>query len=232
MGGNVINVPRTGQQIVAVGSRGSGKTELQCCLVNLAPAERKFIIDTQDSLEADFAGFKKITTPQALSWKMKMFKKIRYVPKNEYRNRATWNYVLDTIANSSSKSKPRPIDLYIDEIYHLGIGMSFPTSLPILCSTARQKRIGIYISTQRPSLIPISVLSEATKIYVFYLSYLEDLKKVGKFSKIGDLPLRLREMELDHAFVEVDGQSGTYRIMPPLNLKSVKERINANSRRN
>jgi energy-coupling factor transporter ATP-binding protein EcfA2 len=222
---NLIKIPGTGQQIIAVGTRGSGKSELMSCLVQLAPAQRKFIIDTQDGLEGEFPGYKLIKTPQALAWKLKIWKKIRYVPDNQYRNRIAWEYIFNVIAESSSKKKPKAIDFYIDELFHCGYGMSFPSSLPILCSTARQKRIGVYISTQRPSMIPIPILTEATTIFVFYLKYLEDLKKIGKFSRMEALPKELREMQLNHQFIELDGLTGTYRIMPKLDLEAVKQII-------
>jgi energy-coupling factor transporter ATP-binding protein EcfA2 len=224
---NVIKIPAIGQQIIAIGTRGSGKSELMICLLQLAHSKRKFVIDTQNGLGKDLPDYKLIKTPQALAWKMKMWKKIRYVPNNEYRNRTAWEYIFNTIANSSSKSKPKPIDLYIDELMHIGYGMSFPTSLPILCSTARQKKIGVWIATQRPTMIPIPILTEATTIFVFYLKYLEDLKKIGKFSRLGGLSTDLREMQLNHQFIELNGLTGSYRIMPRLNLEAVKERIEA-----
>lgn len=225
MNQNVIEIPGTGQQIIAVGTRGSGKSELMVCLLQLTPTKRKFVIDTQNGLGKDLPEYKLIKTPQALPWKMKLYKKIRYVPDNEYRNRIAWEYIFNTIANSSSKNKPNPIDLYIDELMHIGYGMSFPSSLPVLCSTARQKKIGVWIATQRPSMIPIPILTEATTIFVFYLKYLEDLKKIGKFSRMEALPKELREMQLNHQFIELNGLTGTYRIMPKLNLEAVKQII-------
>jgi energy-coupling factor transporter ATP-binding protein EcfA2 len=220
-----VKIPAIGQQIIAIGTRGSGKSELMVCLLQLSPAERKICIDTQNGLGKDLPEYKLIKSPQYLPWKLKVWKKLRYVPDNQYRNRTAWEYVFNTIAESSSKSKPKPIDVYIDELMHIGYGMSFPSSLPILCSTARQKRIGVWIATQRPTMIPIPILTEATTIYVFYLKYLEDLKKIGKFSRMDKLSKELREMQLNHQFIELNGLTGTYRIMPKLDLEGIKQII-------
>jgi hypothetical protein len=179
-----------------------------------------FAIDTQDSLT--LPGSTLITSPKSLTLKLKMFKKIRYVPAPAYRNRGTWDFIFNTLSASSSKKKPHPRIVYIDEIYHLGYGASFPTELPTFATTARQRKLSLWISTQRPSMIPLPILTESKRIFVFYLKYEEDLKKLGKLSRSktgkGALFQELLDLELDYSFIEIDGKTGEYRHLQPVAL--------------
>lgn len=214
----IITLPKPGEHQVFLGTTGSGKTELAQAL--LKPFGRYFAIDTQDSLT--LPGSVKITTLDSLSLKLKMFKKIRYVPDAAYRNRDSWNYLFLALSKSSSKKKPVPRIVYIDEIYHLGYGPSFPDQLPIFATTARQRQLSLWIATQRPSMIPLPILTESKRIFVFYLKYEEDLKKLGKLSrsKGGKQQLLndLIELDFDYSFIEIDGKTGDYRHLNPIKI--------------
>ena len=213
---SVIKLPEYGQHLLFAGTTGSGKSEL--ALQFLAMFDSYFVIDTQDSLY--LKGSTKITSPRMLKQKLQMFKKIRYVPGGEYRNKQTWNYVFKTISESSSKKKPKPRIVYIDEIYHLGYGTSFPNWLPVMATTARQKKIGLWISTQRPSMIPIPTMSECTRFYLFYISYDEDIAKMAKFVRNNKKGLieTLNVIDMDYSFIEVDRIRGTWRKLPKIKL--------------
>ena len=213
-----ITLPEYGQHLVYAGTTGSGKTELARTM--LRPYESWFVIDTQDSLGEKLPKHHVITDPHLLPQKLIWFKKIRYAPKGEYRNTSTWNYVFQTLNYSSKKKKPRKRIVYIDEIYHVGYGTSFPRWLPTAITTARQKGISYWISTQRPSMIPIPVMSETTRIYIFFLKYEEDIKKMAKFSRNkNELMKAMLEQTLDHSFIEVDQMTGEFRHLPPIKLR-------------
>jgi hypothetical protein len=211
----IIALPKPGEHMAFLGTTGGGKSVLAEKMLN--KFECYFAIDTQDSLT--LPGSIKITSPKSLPLKLQMFKKIRYVPSEEYRNRGTWDYIFSTISNSSSKKKPHPRVTYIDEIYHIGYGASFPLSLPTMATTARQRKLSLWISTQRPSMIPLPLLTECKRMFVFYLKYSEDLKKIGKFARGNDLYEELMNMEeLDFSFIEIDGITGKFRHVPPVAL--------------
>lgn len=215
---NKITLPEYGEHQVFLGTTGSGKSELAQAM--LRPFDRYFAIDTQDSL--NLPGSVKINTPQNLAFKLKVFKKLRYVPTPEYRNRDSWNYLFNELNKSSSKKKPFPRVVFIDEIYHLGYGSSFPEQLPIFATTARQKKMSLWIATQRPSMIPLPILTESKRLFVFYLKYEEDLKKIAKLSRSkGGKQLLLNEiydLDLDYSFIEIDGKTGEYRHLNPINI--------------
>lgn len=216
--GETVKLPSIGEHMAFLGTTGSGKSVLAEKMLNCFPSY--FAIDTQDSLV--LPGSVLITSPKSLAMKLKFFKRIRYVPSSEYRNRATWDYVFNTLSNSSSKKKPHPRIIYIDEIYHIGYGASFPLELPTLATTARQRKLSLWISTQRPSMIPIPLLTECKRIFCFYLTYEEDIKKLGKMARSksgkGLLLQELLELELDHSFIELDGKTGDYRHLAAISL--------------
>lgn len=213
----VLSIPKPGQHIVAIGSTGSGKSEFMQTMLNTQ--EKFFAIDTQDSLDRlDAASFK---DPHGLNIRLKIYNKLKYKPANTYRERDWWNYVIATLANSSTKKKPNPRVIYIDEIYHLGYGVSFPKELPKALTTCRQKKISWWIATQRPRQIPVPVLSEASKIYVFYLSKFEDMKYISGFGRLDpkELMKELKNQSDDYSFIEIDNRKGTWQKYPAIKLK-------------
>jgi len=205
----VLQLPDYGKHLIFLGSTGSGKTYLAEKM--LQRYARTFAIDTQDSL--DIPG-NRIRSPDLLAWKLKIHARLHYVPRPEYLDRETWNYVLKTILLSSEKKKPKPRVIYIDEIFHLGFGaVSFPDWLSKSVTTARQRKLSYWISTQRPRMIPGEILTEASKIYVFYLSKAEDIKFISGFSRSD--PKQLQEalslQQDDYSFIEIDNRKGTWQ---------------------
>jgi len=210
-----LNTP--GQHIVLVGSTGSGKSEFAQTLLNMRGSI--LAIDTQDSLDK-LTEVKTFHDPHGLGMRLKFYKRLRYIPKGEYRDREWWNFVFETFLHSSSKKKPRPRTLYIDEIYHIGYGISFPNQLPRAITTARQRKLSFVIATQRPRQIPMPVLSEASKIIVFYLSKFDDRKVISQFVR-KDPKEMMRELEAqedDYSFLVIDNRKGTYEKYPPIKL--------------
>lgn len=201
----VIKLPDYGQHLVFAGTTGAGKSYLAQEM--LKKFDSYFAIDTQDSLSLNAV---KIDNPKTLKLKLMVFKKIRYVPKPEYLHVSWWNYVFKSILETSTKKKPKPRIIYIDEIYHIGYGAGFPAWLPKAITTARQRKLSFWISTQRPSQIPMPVLSECARFFIFYLGYEEDIKKLAKFCRKGDLKDALMGLEYDYSFIEVDRAKGTF----------------------
>ncbi len=203
-----LTLPDYGQHIVFLGSTGSGKSYLAERM--LAQFTTYLAIDTQNSLTLN--GARLLTSPAHLAWCLKWYKRLRYAPKLQYRTRDTWNSIFATLDESSSKRKPSPRVVYIDEIYHLGYGASFPSWLPRAIATARQKKISYWISTQRPRQIPLPVLSEASRMFVFYLSREDDIKYVSSFARTDSQALynALLVQQNDYSFIEIDVRKGSW----------------------
>lgn len=208
-----IAKPKYGEHIIFAGTTGCGKSTLGEELLKVM--DSTFVIDTQDGLD-HLPKHHKVTNPNNLKFTLKFFKKIRYVPSPEYLHQSSWNFVFKTLSESSSKRKPNPRVIYIDEIYHIGYGTSFPNWLPKLATTARQKKLSLWIAAQRPSMIPIPTMSECTRFYIFYLSYEEDIKKIAKFSRRRGLIEDLMNIQYDYSFIELDRVKGEWRKMPPI----------------
>lgn len=209
----ILQLPEYGKHLVFVGSTGSGKSYLAQKM--LEHYERYFAIDTQDSL--DIEG-KTINNPKNLRWILKFYPKIRYVPRLEYREKEVWDYIFEVLNDSSTRKKPNPRIVYIDEIYHLGYGANFPNWLPKAITTARQKKISYWIATQRPRNIPLPILTEASFIYVFYLSRDDDIKYLASFARKNPKQLyeALQGQENDYSFIEINVRTGEWQKYPKL----------------
>jgi len=212
---SIIKLPEYGEHIVFAGTTGAGKSYLAQEM--LKKFDKTFIIDTQDSLSISAT---KVDSPKGLKLKLFWFKKIRYVPKPEYMNSECWNYVFRTLLESSTKKRQKPRIIYIDEIYHVGYGASFPTWLPKAITTGRQRKLSFWISTQRPSQIPMPILSECTRFYVFYLGYEDDIKKLAKFCRKGELKEGLVGLQFNYGFIEVDRALGSFVVHNKLKIKN------------
>ena len=207
---NIITPPPLGQHICFVGTTGSGKSFLAKRM--LETYDRVFIFDTHDAF--DIPGTVKITSPVGLQRKLAGFDKIRYVPTLDKRGKEWYNYVIKLLM-TSKHGRNRVI--YIDEIFHLGFGMSFPDWLSKGISTARQRKTSVWVSSQRPTNIPMAIMTESRLIYVFYLSYEEDIKKVSKFARDSkNLEEVIRETKYDYSFIEIDRIKGIWKRYPKI----------------
>lgn len=208
----IITLPEIGKHITFCGTTGSGKTFLAQEM--LKSYDRYFIFDTQDSIKLEDAV--KLTSPENLKRKLRFFDKIRYVPELQYRTKEIFNLVTKTLF-TSKYGKKRII--YIDEIFHLGFGISFPDWLSRGISTARQKKISLWTASQRPTNIPMAILTESSRIYLFYLSYAEDIKKVSKFTRDERRFLEVvKELKYDYSFIEIDRIKGEWKKMGKLSI--------------
>lgn len=72
-------------------------------------------------------------------------------------------------------NKKRHVYIYIDEAYSLLKYSRFVAEQVTLCVTAGGERgVGVMAATQRPRWIPVEMLSEITRYYVFRLDYNKD----------------------------------------------------------
>jgi len=140
------------------------------------------------------------------------------VPRDEWMRKEAFDFVFRAFLDSSHKKSPRPRVCYIDEIFHIGYGMSFPTWLPRGMTTARQRKLSFWISTQRPRMIPGPVLTEAARIIVFYLSKWDDMKFLAGFSRDNPKALlqALQQQQDDYSFIVIDVRKGTFKKYPAI----------------
>lgn len=206
----IVTLPKYGEHICFCGTTGSGKTYLAEKMLN--NYKNIFAFDTHGTLEIPNSF--KITNPHTLLLKVFLHSKIRYSPKIDYRTKKWYNYVIK-ILMTSNLGKEKII--YIDEIYHLGYGASFPDWLARGISTARQRKTSFWISSQRPTNIPMSILTESTKIYCFYLSYEEDIKKLALFVRdTNNFKKEMMKLKYDYSFIEIDRIKGEWKKFPKL----------------
>jgi hypothetical protein len=183
--------------------------------------EKYLVIDTQDSI--DLEG-KRVREPDKLGRMLVNplieTDRILYVPKPEYKSTGNFNYIFKKLDESSKKRKPHPRIVYVDEAFHLGRGQNFPMMLARCITTARQKKISYWTSSQRPKNIPPEILSEASKIFVFILAKEEDIKYMSTFSRKNNKELQeaLNNQEMDFSFIEIDPRKGTWEKKPKLKL--------------
>lgn len=213
---STLYTPKNGQHVLFCGSTGSGKSELAQQIMQFAP--RSFSIDTQDSLEK-IQG-RELSDPHNLPGKLKRNDFILYKPTSQYRTKDWWNYIFLCLSASTSKKKPIPRWVYIDEIYHLGYGNYFPRELPITFTTARQRHLSMLVSTQRPRQIPQPVITEVSYIYVFYLARYEDRKTIAEYSRGNkkDAMKALDSLQKDYSFIQINTATGEWDIFPPVKI--------------
>lgn len=222
---NIIRLPKLGQHLCFLGKTGSGKSKLAekmiAGLLYKYPSTREFTIDTDDSVE--IKGAKTCTSPRQVKIWFNFISKIRYVPKFKYLDRDVWDDLIQWLCATSSMKNPKPLIIHINEIYRLGYGADFPRALPIAMATARKKQISMLIETQRPKAIPIPVLTESSKIFVWKLNRADDRKYIagyvggGRENEKNFIDVLSRQKK-DYSFIEIDTDSGEFTKFPPLKL--------------
>lgn len=216
----IISLPKLGKHQVFMGMTGSGKSELCQQIINsYGDNVRVFCIDPDDSVE--LKGAKRVKTPAQAKFWFAFYNKIRYTPDREYFNRDDWEELFDWLCSTSTKKKPKPMIIHINEIYRLGYGNNFPQSLPVTMATARKRQISLFIETQRPKAIPVPVLTEASRIYTFILRRLEDRKYIAGYIGGDDTKTFLsvlNNQSKNYSFLMIDGDDGSWQRMNPIRI--------------
>jgi len=203
-----------------MGMTGTGKSELcQKVIDSYGNTVRVFCIDPDDSVT--LKGSKTCRTPIEAKFWFTFYKKIRYVPRREYFNRDDWEELFDWLCSTSSKKNPNPMIVHINEIYRLGYGNNFPHSLPVTMATARKRQISLFIETQRPKAIPVPILTEASRTYVFMLKRQDDRKYMAGFIGGDDTKTFLsvlNNQKKDYSFLMIEGDECYWERMAPIKL--------------
>lgn len=74
------------------------------------------------------------------------------------------------------------ITVYIDEMYGVVSPGTKPSpALTALYTRGRERKIGVWAATQRPTWVPLFALSEAEWVFVFRLNVQEDRDRMAQF---------------------------------------------------
>ena len=159
--------PSRTDRAVFIGQTGSGKTTLARVLL----AQRPYvaIYDAKGMLR--WREYERHTKLETLS--KSKFPKLIYAPNaEELRDELyiegffRWVY------------KRRHTTLYVDEVYGVTNHEIIPPSYHACLTRGRELGISTFSATQRPKLIPQTVLSESEHYYIFRLLLPQDKKKV------------------------------------------------------
>ncbi len=105
--------------------------------------------------------------------------------------------------------------IYLDEVFQV-VANGIPLSLLDCVQRGREYGVEVWASTQRPSGIPLVLLTEASHYYVFHLSLREDRRRVEELCGVpAELPAQLT----DHRFYYSNGQDDP---SGPLRLEGVR----------
>lgn len=89
--------------------------------------------------------------------------------------------------------------LYVDEIYAVAKGDTFPEYYGACLTRGRELDICVYTSTQRPARVPQIMFSESEHVYCFFLKMPRDRERVEDMTGIPREDLRLPEHEFYYA---------------------------------
>ena len=213
-----ITCPSYGKHQCFLGSTGTGKSEL--ALKEIDYFKHYVIVDTQESIIKKDATY--YSDPRAVIKNLSKKAHIVYRPKACFRNKLVWNWFFQQLNDSShnQRGKIHPLIIFIDEIYQIGYGPSIPSSIPQGLATCRQRHISYWIATQRPTNIPIPILTECTNLIVFYLKREDDKKYVASFgsNKTELLDAQLTLTKDLHNFIILSANDSGYQAYPAIKL--------------
>lgn len=160
--------PKTGSRVFFTGQTGSGKSTLARIL--LSSYQHVVIYDGKG--DVDWKGY---TTHTSL----------RSLVQDEKATRFIYQPDIKEVSNQESIEKffewiylRRHTLLYVDEIYSITIGSQIPFWYHACLTRGRALGISVWSGSQRPMLIPSTVLSESENAFIFKLSMPKDRDKV------------------------------------------------------
>lgn len=161
-------LPRIDQRAAFFGKTGSGKTTLA-----------KRLLETSDTDYVILDAKHTVTIPGVKivkSWNKRLDRQIVRPP-----NPATEMY--EYYKSIMGAWQRKNIIIYVDELTLVNPNaVRLSNVLARAIRTGRERKVGVWIGSQRPKQIPSSVFTETDHIYAFRLSYKADRDKVGEFT--------------------------------------------------
>lgn len=174
---DLIDIAET-ERAVFVGQTGSGKTTLSESLLKMYP----YVISIDEKAEYP----EKFYLPNATVVRSpaevvevgnylseQPFRPMIYQPEPEYWNMESYDAVFHYVY------RRRNTRVHVAEIYAVMRGTTFPPWYQAILTRGRSLRISCISETQRPSRIPVSVLSEAQHYCIFPLHMPEDRERMA-----------------------------------------------------
>jgi hypothetical protein len=172
------------QRGVIIGRTGCGKTTLAHYL--LRPFRYVMVYDPKNRLH--WPHYVRYTTLRKVVDSEKS--KIIYAPKDtELDDPDLWYAFFEMAYKRCARIKPpqwTTLAVYVDEVYAVTRGQILPRSLFACLTRGREFGLSILTSTQRPSLLPNTILSEADNTYIFNLQLRNDRIKVQGMIPVGE----------------------------------------------
>jgi len=189
--GSGISIKRD-QHVFIAGKTGSGKTTLAMYL--LFSAKRLIIVDSKDTL----SDWNVENDSSVARIKLKDGKDIRI----RVVERETAIELLELAYSTGD------VTIYIDEMAALIPPRSKPPQVIYdLLQRGRSRNVSVWTSTQRPTLVPLESISEATHFFVFRLNLEDDRKRIASIAgkKI------LNPVPDKHGFYYLNDETDTFR---------------------
>jgi hypothetical protein len=160
----------SGQRVVAVGKTGSGKSFLMRYLV--LQLHRVMVLDPKATIDPKVWRLEWAT--ETLLRQLKKGKSARILVRaDNLEEYAYWLQAAWDIGN---------IVVYIDELYALvEFGQSKPPKiLSRIYTQGREKEVGVWGATQRPSWVPMFTLSESDWFFAFRTQLQDDRRRLAE----------------------------------------------------
>lgn len=155
-----------------VGTTGSGKTTLARALLS----QRQFVVVHDGKGNLNWPGYRLVRRLKD-AWRLnpRQHPRIIYRPTiEEMRNLTIVNGFFRWVYHRQHTT------LYVDEVYAVvePFAGTTPPYFHACITRGRERRIEVWSSFQRPTLIPLSLLSESEHFFVFRLQWRDDRKRV------------------------------------------------------
>jgi energy-coupling factor transporter ATP-binding protein EcfA2 len=163
-----------GDRVFIAGQSGTGKTTLALALFNLLDSPLRIIVDIKDDI--DNPGWKRCVTIKGLVTHIKKGeKKIIFVPPMEWnRDTEQWNLLFKYLFSLTN------CDVYIDEGYAVSSASDVPLYAEVIATRGRSRKVGLWVTCQRPTNIAVVFRSEANHVISFFLAFPEDRDRLEK----------------------------------------------------